>query len=159
MADDFIAHLESTVMPIADPFLQSRYNGFVAVSAVTVYELAISDILVSFASRKHRVLGAFVSSYFSRLNGRIRLKHIREDYIKRFGGKYLDSFDQNLEEIEQCFLHSKKVSPKNAYSNLITWRNEFAHEGRIPSNATYEEIRDSYQFGKNIIHCLSQTMQ
>ncbi len=40
LADDMISHLDSVIGGITDSFVTSRYVGFVAVAAVTVYELA-----------------------------------------------------------------------------------------------------------------------
>lgn len=45
LADDMINHLNSIVGGTTDPFMSSRYVGFVSVSAVTVYELALKEIL------------------------------------------------------------------------------------------------------------------
>lgn len=44
LADNLIAHLNTVVTSISDPFLASRYAGFVSVAAATVYELAIKEI-------------------------------------------------------------------------------------------------------------------
>jgi hypothetical protein len=70
LADDLISHLTPVVRGITDPFLASRYAGFVAVTAVTVYELAVKEILCTFGESKHSVLGNFTRSYFDRINGR-----------------------------------------------------------------------------------------
>ena len=60
LADDLIAHLTPAVAGIADPFLASRYWGFVAVAAVTVYELAVKEILMRLRRiRINAVLGNF----------------------------------------------------------------------------------------------------
>jgi hypothetical protein len=52
LADDYLAHLDAVIVQITDPFIKSRYTGFLAVSAVTVYELAIKSIFIDFAHRK-----------------------------------------------------------------------------------------------------------
>jgi hypothetical protein len=44
LADDLIAHLDTIVPNIADPFIVSRYIGLAAVAGVTSYELAVRDI-------------------------------------------------------------------------------------------------------------------
>ena len=44
-ADDVVTHLNSVVPTIPDPLLRAKYVGFVSVAAVTVYELAIKEIL------------------------------------------------------------------------------------------------------------------
>lgn len=40
LVEDYLNHLDPMMAGIADPFIQSRYLGFVLISAVTVYELA-----------------------------------------------------------------------------------------------------------------------
>ena len=62
LADDYVLHLETALKAIDDPFVASRYIGFVAISAVTVYELAIKDILIAFCKKKHNVFGTFAES-------------------------------------------------------------------------------------------------
>jgi hypothetical protein len=46
-----------------------------------------------------------------------------------------------------------------SYGNIITWRNQFAHEGIIPTTATYDEVKKAYHIGKNIIDCLAVAMK
>nr|VFK40809.1 MAG: hypothetical protein BECKSD772F_GA0070984_10748 [Candidatus Kentron sp. SD]VFK46531.1 MAG: hypothetical protein BECKSD772E_GA0070983_10758 [Candidatus Kentron sp. SD] len=41
----------------------------------------------------------------------------------------------------------------------ITWRNDFAHEGKINTTATLNEVVSAYEDGKEIIHCLAETMR
>lgn len=159
LADDMILHLNTVVHGIADPFISSRYIGFVAISAVTVYELAIKEIFCSFASQKHKVLGNFALSYFDRINGRIKLDVIRTDYISRFGSKYVDRFKVKIEEAEKRRLRLAGVSIKSSYNNVIEWRNQFAHEGQIPPTVTYKEVVEAYAIGKEVIECLSNTMR
>jgi hypothetical protein len=159
LADDMISHLNTVINGIPDPFISSRYIGFVAVSAVTVYELAIKDIFCTFARQKHKVLGDFADSYFNRINGRIGLDVIRKDYIKRFGEKYMDRFKAKADDAEKSSLRNTGRSIKSSYHNIIEWRNQFAHEGQIPTTVTYQEVIDSYESGKEIIVCLSQTMR
>ncbi|MGD1858814.1 MAG: HEPN domain-containing protein [Leptolyngbyaceae cyanobacterium] len=159
LTDDMINHLDTVISGISDPFISSRYIGFVSVSAVTVYELAVKEIFCTFANRKHKVLGDFALSYFDRINGRVKLKIIRNEYISRFGTKYVDKFKRKIDRAEQKFLRTSHVSIKNSYNNVIEWRNQFAHEGQIPSTVTYSEVIKSYKAGKEVIHCLPETMR
>jgi hypothetical protein len=158
LADNCIAHLKGVVPGIADPGLRSQYVGFASVVAVTVFELAIKEILIDFAQNKHKIFGAFVEGHFERLNGRIKLKDLRSEHIPRFGDKYVKKFDALLDAEEQRILLSLRRSMKSSYGNLITWRHEFAHQGRVPMNATYAEVCDSYSLGKVLINCLSKAM-
>jgi RiboL-PSP-HEPN len=158
IADDMITHLSSIVGVTSDPFMSSRYVGFVAVSAVTVYELALKEIFIEFAQKKHIVFGTYTKNHFDRINGRIRLNQIKDDYIKKFGQKYLIRYNKKINEIEAHILRTQRISVIASYENLITWRNEFAHEGQIPRNVTFNEVVISYYLGKELIRCVSEAM-
>jgi hypothetical protein len=159
LADDLITHLQPIVGGIADPFIVTRYTGFVAVSAVTVYELAIKDIFIKFAGAKHKILGTFTESYFDRINGRIKVSNLRDDYIAKFGDKYLLRFNKKLAACERVVMLAQRKSVSSSYGNLIKCRHDFAHEGVISANMSFPEIVDSYELGKEVIHCLAKTMQ
>ena len=156
--EEYLAHLDPMMAGIADPFVQGRYIGFIATSAVTAYELAIKDIFYAFADKKHSVLGSVTRTRFSRLNGRIKIDDLKQEYVKSFGDKYLNSFKKNLEISENSYVRTHGNSPKAAYSNIITWRHTFVHEGQPPSTTNYEEMKRNYIAGKEIIHCLFRTM-
>lgn len=158
-ADNVVAHLNGIVPTIADPLLRAKYLGFVSVVAVTVYELAVKSIFIEFAQNKHKVFGNFTESYFERINGRIKIKVIKDEYVKRFGTKYVAKFQKKLDfrTIEYFGLHHRDI--KNSYSNLIIWRNDFAHEGKINTTATYNEAVQAYEDGKEVIHCLAASMK
>ncbi|MBI4776815.1 MAG: hypothetical protein HY788_21990 [Deltaproteobacteria bacterium] len=158
-ADDIVNHLNAVIPTLTDPLLQAKYVGFVAVAAVTVYELAIKSVFIEFGTKKHRVFGTFTESYFDRINGKIRLPTIKDDYIKRFGERYKKRFEKKLERISEDYLRKNKRDIKSSYGNLITWRNDFAHEGRLRTTATYSEAVQSYEDGKEIIRCLAETMR
>ncbi len=157
-ADNVVAHLNGIVPDITDPLLKAKYLGFVSVAAVTVYELAIKTIFIDFAQKKHKILGCFTESYFEKINGRIKIKIIKEEYIKRFGNKYQVRFQNNLEKKARDYFQVHHRDIKNSYSNLITWRNDFAHEGKINTTATYNEAVQAYEDGKEVIHCLAASM-
>lgn len=157
-ADDVVAHLNGVVPMLADPLLAAKYVGFVSVAAVTVYEMAIKDIFVEFAGRKHLVLGNFVEAYFKRINGRIKLSVVKEEYVARFGDRYNKRFVRKLDTLAIAYLKANRRDIKNSYNNLIIWRNDFAHEGRINSTTTYQEVVQAYEDGKAVIHCLAASM-
>jgi hypothetical protein len=159
LADDLVAHLNTVVGSIADPFLASRYIGFVSVAAVTVYELAIKEILCSFGDAKHVVLGNFTRAYFDQINGRIKYSVLHERYVAAFGEKYVRRFKKAIEKLEKETLRSKKKSILTSYNNIITWRHQFAHEGQLPTSATYTEAVDAYETGKAVIECLAASMR
>lgn len=157
-ADDVIAHLNSVVPTLTDQLLVAKYSGFVAVAAVTVYELAIKEIFCEFGRRKHKVLGNFTESYFDRINGRISLKTIKDDYCTRFGSAYVSKFKSRLDVEAKKYLQTHQRDARSAYGNLVVWRNDFAHEGRAPATATYAEVVQAYEDGKLVIHTLAASM-
>lgn len=157
-ADDVVTHLNGVVPAIADPLLKVKYIGFVTVAAVTVYELAIKDIFIEFAKKKHKVLGTFTESYFDRINGRIKTRVIQEEYLPRFGDKYVGQFRKKVDAAAAEHLATHRRDIRSAYSNLITWRNDFAHEGKVNTTATYSEVVLAYEDGKEIIRCLAEAM-
>lgn len=130
LADDYIEHLDAVIEGLGDSFIESRYIGFTAVSAVTVYELAIKTIFQDFAQKKHPVLANFTNAFFERLNGRIKICVIKDDYLAKFGAKYVQRFERKIEESENHILQNLKTSMRSCYSNLITWRNsQPSHSG------------------------------
>ena len=127
--DDLIRHLTLYVTTLTDEALKAKYAGFLSVSAVTVYELAIKEILVDFARKKHIILGSFVENHhLARINGKIRLPDLRDKLIKPFGDKYVAKFDQKLSsrEIVITKLIHKNIS--SCYSNLVMCRHNYFHK-------------------------------
>ena len=158
LVEDYLAHVDPMMDAIEDPFVKARYTGFIAISAVTAYELAIKDIFYTFADKKHLVLGEVIRAKFLRLNGKIKLEDLKKEHVKMFGDKYLNRFKSNLEKMENAYVRTHNKSPKTAYTNVITWRNQFVHEGTLPNTTNYAEIKDQYTAGKEVVHCLSKSM-
>ena len=159
LTDDLIQHLDPILARLNNPFIESRYTGFLAVSSVTVLELAMKAIFMDFSNVKHKVLANFCEQYFDRINGRIGLKTIREDYLPKFGTKYQTRFQMAIEKLERLELITSGASIKAAYGNLVTWRNDFAHQGTIPTNASYTEVKRAFDCGKQVMHCLAACMR
>ena len=157
-ADEVIAHLSGLVVTVQDPLLKIKYIGFVSVAAITVYEMAIKCIFIDFATQKHKVLEAMTKSHFERINGRVKPSNIKDDYIPMFGQKYLDRYKKKLALSRAAYLLNNKRDFLNSYNNLITWRNDFAHEGRLTTTVTFEEVVQAYRDGKEVIRCLADTM-
>lgn len=158
LADIYISHTNTIVNNVSDPFIKQRYTGFIFISAVTVYELAIKDIFINFAHKKHKVLGNVIENIYESINGRISLKDLKKIHIVRFGDKYLKKFEKKLNAKESEILYQHRRSVKSSYGNIITWRNKFVHQGYVPSNATYNEAVNAYEDGKEIIHILANSM-
>jgi RiboL-PSP-HEPN len=157
-ADNLVAHLTPVVPTIiVNPAISSAYAGFLSVSAVTVYELAIKDIFNDFSKKKHKVFGEFTEKYFLKINGRIKLDDLRGQHIKLFGSKYLTKFDSLLGTKQTATLAASHVSIRDNYNNLITCRHEFVHAGNPTLSIT--EVIDCYTTGKEVLHVLNNAMK
>jgi hypothetical protein len=157
-ADEIIAHLGSLRGPGLDPLLEAKYIGFVAVACVTVFEMAIKEILTSFADRKHMVLGSFVRNRCERMNGRIQIDALKQDYISPLGVKYKERFDRKVAASAKSALRGRHRDIRVSYRNIILWRHDFAHSGATSANATWNEVVQAYEDGKEIILCLYQSL-
>ena len=159
VADDLIRHLDSVLVGLNDPYIESKYTGFLSISAAAVLESALKVIFAEFAESKHKVFGHFVGEYFHRINGRISVKDIRDDYLKKCGDKYLRRFNRKIAMVEAERLASTGVSVLSSYGNLLAWRHEFAHQSTVPANASYGEVKAGYESGKEVMRCLAQCMR
>lgn len=155
--DNLITNLSPNIATITDAAILASYAGFLSVSSITVYELAIKDIFSDFATRKHLVFGHFVEKYLFRINGRIQINDLKSNQVKAFGNKYLQKFENSINQKEVTFLASHGRSMKSSYGNLITCRHEFVHQGN--PTLTVTEVIDNYNLGKEIIHSLFDSMK
>lgn len=158
LVEDYLTHLDGLMGSIGDPFIQSRYLGFVVISSVTAYELAVKDIFYAFADKKHLVLGEVTRAKFDHLNGRIKLSNLKNEHAAMFGGKYSDRFGRLVDKAEKDNLKTGNGSVKSSYGNVISWRHNFVHQGTSPTSTNYAEVKKAYFSGKEIIHCLNRAM-
>ncbi|WP_459040892.1 HEPN domain-containing protein [Stenotrophomonas sp. PSU-St19] len=156
MVDDVVAHLDGAVAS-ADSFTKSRYAGFYAVSVATVIELSVKQIVVEFANSKSPVFGGYINRKFDRLNARVSYKDLK-GMLEEFGGSYSSSFDQLVKGADESSMRARNGSIVASYGNLITCRHKFAHEGEVPNNSTYEEVKKGFAAGKVILECLHGTL-
>lgn len=155
--DSLVAHLKTIVGTITDPELKANYAGFLSVSSVTVYELAIKSIFCEFASKKNKVFGTVIETHFDRIKGRIKIDDLKNSHIRLFGDKYLKKFNQKLQIKESGIFKTSRISISANYGNLITCRHEYVHSGS--PTLTINEVIDYFQSGKEIIHCLNEAMK
>ena len=155
--DNIIVHLKPIVLGISDTAIKANYAGFLSVSAITVYELAIKDIFNDFAAKKNKIFGVYTQTHFSKINGQIFIRDLTGKHIISFGEKYKDKFNKilNTKEAEGLSVHA--ISIINSYANLIQCRHDFVHKGT--PTLTVNEVMQFYDFGKIVIHCLYDTMK
>lgn len=143
--------------PGVDPLVLSSMAGIVAVEAVTAYELAIKDIFEDFSNRKHKVFGCFVKTTYSRLNGRITYREIKDNMVKSYGEKYLKRFVSKKNLKTQTVFATDHVDLVQTYDSLILGRHTFVHSGNL--TMTLAEAIRNYKIGKQLIIALDETMR
>ena len=155
--DLLISQLQPLVQPGTEPLVLSSWAGLVAVKAVTAYELAIKDIFEEFARGKHKVFGTFVKSTYSRLNGRIVYKDVKDGLLKPYGDKYSQKLVKKKDAKTAEVLASEGVDLVTTYNNLIECRHQLVHAGTF--NMAFDEAVRSYQIGKKLIEVFDETMK
>jgi len=156
--DLILSHLDGLVGSVTDDFIKSRYTGFVAVTAVTAYEVNIRTKLIDFCTTKHKVFGAFSEAIFEKTNARVKLDQLRDDFLVKFGEKYLKRFKKKLDALELASLKAGTGSVKNSYQNLVQWRHDFVHDGKLPDYANYADARQAYDTGKVVISAFFESL-
>lgn len=154
-ADNLIAHIAS-IKDSMDEQTKSYYAGFISVNAVTVYELAIKEILIEFAKRKHLVFGDFITNYLARINGRINVTDILE-LAGKFGEYYKKNWQTKIKAANDTILMAEKLSILSCYTNLIGCRHKYVHVGS--TTLTLDECITNYNMGKRVIEVLFATMK
>ena len=157
-ADTVVADFTALVTPSTDPLTSVRYAGFVSVAAVCVYEMAIKEIFMNFAAKKHPLLGSITRETFERINGRVNYREIKDKYVPLFGTKYSKKFSEQIRKRSAEFLRLNGRDVISSYNNIVTWRNDFVHAANIPATATFAEVVRSYEDGKEVIKCLNSSM-
>lgn len=155
ISDTYIQHSESAVAHIADPIIISRYTGFAATNAVTMYELAIKRLLIRYCSLQHPLLGNVAENIFAKVNGKIKIEDIKKNFLSKIDHNLSLTFEAKIAEWEPIILVSSGKSIRNSYNNIIQWRHDFVHNGHPPAHATLRETIESYYAGKCIIECLN----
>lgn len=158
LVDDVTAHFDGLLRAV-DPLFKSRYAGFYAVTSAAVLELALKDIVISFAQANGRMFGDYVAARYERINGRISIEDCEKEHLKPFGSRYRQGFKRRLRGVERYYLERGAMSLTTAYGNLLTCRHTFAHEGRVPATATYDELKLGFEAGKVVMHCLAKTLR
>lgn len=157
-ADKLIDLLIEAESSVTDPLAKRQYIGFLSVTAVTFYEEAFKEILISFAMKKHKVFGTHISYQYNKMNGQITLNDFKNRHIPRFGEKYKKRLTKKLDKCEFDSLKSGEGSIKSSYGNIVTWRNNFVHGGEIPANASFSEAINSYNRGKIVIEVIAECL-
>lgn len=136
--------------------VQPKIAGFLAVNAVTAYELAIKEIIADFATAKHSIFGDFIQNYHARLNGNIKIQSLKDE-LNKFGGNYKADFESELCTRELNLRNTLQKDLRSCYTNLLECRHLFVHTSRI--TLTIQECIDNYNVGKDVIAALYDAMK
>lgn len=158
LVDQVASHFDAAIKE-APPQIQSSYAGFFAVSSAAVLELALKEIIIGFAQRAHPIFGDYIASQYEQINGRIKLKLIKDIHLKPFGENYLDRFGRLISRVDSRGLKKLHVSVVSSYGVLIVCRNTYAHEGIVPPNTTYQDVKRGYEAGKVVMGCLDRVLR
>lgn len=155
--DLLITQLQPSIPAITDDMIKANFAGMLSVKAVTAYELAIKDILIEFSRKKHMIFGTFVDSSFSRINGKIVYRDLRNDIVNKYGAKYSAKFVKEISISTSRILKTNHVDLITTYNNLIQCRHDFVHKGTI--GLSWDEAIFDYSIGKEVIEALNRAMR
>lgn len=157
LVDDVTSHFDAEVAAV-DAFIQSRYVGFYSVASAAVIELALKEIIISFATANNQLFGGYVEAKYEQINGRIGLKNIDTEHLGPFGAKYQKRFERLLDRVDKIELKRRRFAVKASYGNLLACRHRFAHEGAIPPSSSYADVKRGFEAGKIVLACLAKTL-
>jgi hypothetical protein len=158
LVDDVTDHLDAAAGAV-EPMIRSKYAGFYAVASAAVLELALKEIIITFAQNTNPLFGEYIADRYEQINGRIKLANIKGEHLKPFGEKYLKRFERLVDRVNSLCMRQQKPPIITSYGNLLLCRHKFAHEGVIPSYITYEEVKQGFESGKMIMQCLAKVLR
>lgn len=153
--DDLIAGLGPIVPTLPGP-IQPKLVVFLAVNAVTAYELAIKEIIEDYATSKHEDFGEFVRNAYARINGKIKIKDLK-DQLKKFGEKYEYNFTEALNEKKTEVFNEEHVDLFSCYDNLLVCRHFYIHRNNV--TLSFDECIKDYNIGKHVLETLAFVMR
>jgi RiboL-PSP-HEPN len=131
--------------------------GFLAIAYAAAFEESVKEIFIAFAKSQHTILHRMVEKKFDRINGKIKIDTIKNDYLLPLGEQFKDVFSSELKRVEDEVLRSHGQSVISSFTNIIDWRNAFAH--KLERQTTIEEVQTSYVFAKKVIELLNSSLE
>ncbi len=141
--------------PASDSY-RADLAGFLSVAYAAAFEECIKEIIKQFAKRQHILLHRVIEQKFDRINGRIKIDVIKDDYLKQFGEEYKKRFEAKIKLLEDHSLVSLGQSALSSYANIINWRHAFAHA--LERQTTIDEVQKAYPLAKKILHALDESL-
>ena len=141
--------------PEGDAF-RADLAGLLAIAYVAAFENCVKTIFISFGTATNPILGTVTEHHFEKLASKIHYDFLGDGYALQFGHVYKAKYLKCLNAEEAAVLAASQVSMKEAYANMLTWRNKFAHEGVMLT--TLEEVTAAYPMAKRVIAALDSAM-
>jgi hypothetical protein len=136
----------------ADGF-RADLAGLLVVSIAAAYEDCVKRTLVEHAAVRHMDFEEFSERNFSTLSSRIRIDDLRK-YARLFGGKTDSRFKENLHRKKDPISKRTGVNIETRYSQLLRWRNAYAHGGI--KHTTIAEAMIFHRYGVRVIFAFSE---
>ena len=136
--DSVALYLFTLAAAESDGLKRQKLTGFLVLSGVTAVEVRLKTFLEEFAASHNPIFAVYVRATLEKTNAKVRLNDLY-DYATRFGEDVRDNLKERLKRVDELALRRANTSVKASYENLLTWRNNFAHEGSV--TCTFEEAR------------------
>lgn len=131
---------------------KANIAGLLCVSAITVIEVCIKEMILDHANRIHVIFGSYISKEFEHTNAKVKIAHIKEMYLEKVDSSLSRQLEDFIVRCDSYYLSVYRRSIRSSYNNLITNRHSFVHENVI--NLTLSEVKLFYQDSKEIVGCI-----
>ena len=143
----------SDVLQTAAPTSHANLVGSLCVMLVGHWEEYARSCLSIFSTSRHPVFASYISKPLDRMNARIKVAQIKEDFINRFGGNYRMRLDRLVARSDALTLAKFKIPSSQAYVNIIEWRHTFVHSRKSFPPVSIDDVRQSFLSGSGILRC------
>lgn len=147
----------------SNDLLRLHLSGLLILNYAATIENCIKICVRDFALRQHPVVSAMVDHHYSKLNSKITFDDIKDNVLKPLGSKYVNAFKDRLNKEEDYYMRRYRTSMKGTYSNLITWRHAYAHQGSFinskSSPASFEEVASSLRVVRDVIRYFDDSLK
>lgn len=135
-AGNTLDYLHALRLKETDPFMSTKLAGFLVITVVSAVEVKVREICENSASKHNIYFGNYVASVMEKTNAKVRWDDLIE-YAARFQSSYKLDLKNRAKVAERRSLKQTQISLKTSYENLLTWRNQFAHQGH--ASCTFDE--------------------
>ena len=163
LASDFAKIIPGT--SVAEQRLNNELAGMFAVTIVATYESIVKNALISYAASIHPKYRIYIEKDFDQINARISLDQLG-GYSRKFGlqewigygvKKNKTSFHKILEDYKAVVERRFRTKLTTNYENLITWRNDYAHERT--TSVTLNEVYESHRVGQYVVRAFVKALE